>query len=86
MLVILWDPDTLLHKTVEILGSKLIPALESPERLEAILKAVRGSDHELRAIEFGSLADRERITRLLNLTSDTHDSNYLQHLRDIFHT
>ncbi|OCT49573.1 Acetylpolyamine aminohydrolase [Cladophialophora carrionii] len=84
MLVILWDPDTLLHQTVELLGSKLIPALESPARLEAILKALRTSKHELRTIESAHLQDDRRLTRLLELTSATHSPDYLQHLRDIF--
>ena len=86
MLVILWDPDTLLHHTVELLGSRLIPALESPDRLEAILQALRGSAHALHAITSSSLAAQERMTRLLKLTSETHDLEYLSHLRGIFQT
>ena len=84
MLVILWDPDTLLHKTVELLGSRLIPALESPERIETILKALRSSEHDLRTISFNSLNDDGRVTRLLRLASDNHSQEYLHHLRDIF--
>lgn len=84
MLVILWDPDTLLHKTVELLGSKLIPALESPQRLEAILKTLHKSEHDLRTVNFSSLTNDERTARLLKLTSHSHSQEYLNHLRDIF--
>ena len=86
MLVILWDPDTLLHQTVELLGSKLIPALESPNRLEAIVKAVRSSEHELRSVNFSSVAAQDQTRQLLTLASETHGSKYLEHLRDIFQT
>jgi acetoin utilization deacetylase AcuC-like enzyme len=86
MLLTLWDPDTLIHQTVELLGSKLIPALESPDRLRAILKSLHGSEHELRTLEFGSYTTQERVNRLLHLTSETHDANYLLHLRSIFQT
>jgi acetoin utilization deacetylase AcuC-like enzyme len=83
MLLVLYDPDTLLHKTVEILGSKLIPALESPARLEAILKALHSSGHEVKCIQLSKLDEATRASRLINLTSDTHASDYLQHLRDV---
>src|SRR5882757_6513637 len=84
MLVILFDPDTLLHKTVELLGSKLIPALESPERLQAILKSLRISEYEIRTVQLSALPEEERKTRVLKLTSETHGDGYLQHLRNIY--
>ncbi|KIW19000.1 hypothetical protein PV08_03290 [Exophiala spinifera] len=84
MLAILYDPDCLLHKTVEILGSKLIPALESPARLEAILKALHLSDYAVRTLHFSSLDDEARTRRLLSLTSQTHQHDYLVHLQTVF--
>ncbi|EXJ83425.1 hypothetical protein A1O1_07048 [Capronia coronata CBS 617.96] len=83
MLAILFDPDTLLHKTIELLGSKLIPALESPERLEAILKALRISEYDIRTVQDDSVRGKERIERVLNLISETHNYGYLQHLREV---
>ncbi|KAL6253397.1 hypothetical protein RBB50_001121 [Rhinocladiella similis] len=84
MLAILYDPDCLLHETVEILGSKLIPALESPVRLEAILRALRLSEHDVRTIHFSSLNDEARTTRLLSLTSQTHKHDYISHLQTVY--
>ncbi|OAL35380.1 hypothetical protein AYO20_05431 [Fonsecaea nubica] len=83
MLVILWDPDTLLHKTVELLGSNLIPALESPERLEAILKALHHSEYRSCTKQISSVREGPN-PRLLRLTSETHGLEYLQHLRDVY--
>lgn len=84
MLAILYDPDTLLHQTCELLGSKLIPALESPERLLAILKALRLSQYEIRTTQFSALNDERRTTRLIDLTSATHSHGYLQHLQNVY--
>ena len=51
-MLILHDPRTLSHQTVELLGAKLIPALESPDRVRAILRALRElSLHDVRIIE-----------------------------------
>ncbi|KAL2401525.1 Acetylpolyamine amidohydrolase 2 [Exophiala dermatitidis] len=83
MLVTLFDPDTLLHNTVELLGSKLIPALESPKRIKVILEALGISGHEIRTIRAGASCREEPKARLLTLTADTHDYGYLQHLRDV---
>lgn len=84
MLVILYDPDCLLHETVELLGSKLIPALESPARLEAILKALRLSEHDLRKVQFNAIGDGGRTASLVELMSNTHDHGYLQHLQIVY--
>ncbi|KAI1608560.1 esterase/lipase [Exophiala viscosa] len=84
MLITLYDPDCLLHKTVELLGSKLIPALESPARLEAILEALHLSEHECRKIQLSAGGDEGRVSRLTKLTSDTHNHNYLQHLQSVY--
>lgn len=83
MLAILYDPDSLLHETVELLGSKLIPAIESPARLEAILKSLHLSDHALRSIHFSKAGDKSRMARLLELTSANHSDGYLQHLQTV---
>ncbi|KIX08035.1 uncharacterized protein Z518_02690 [Rhinocladiella mackenziei CBS 650.93] len=84
MLVILFDLDTLLHNTVELLGSKLIPALESPERLEVIVKALRISEYDVRTIQLRSLGQDERTSRVTRLSLETHNDGYLQHLRDVY--
>ncbi|KAK4937453.1 hypothetical protein LTR10_021905 [Elasticomyces elasticus] len=84
MLVILWDPDCLLHETVELLGSKLIPALESPARLDAILKALHITEHGFRVVQPSAIDNEARISRVLKSTSDTHNYNYLQHLQTVY--
>ena len=84
MLVILYDPDCLLHQTVELLGSKLIPALESPARLEAILKSLHLSSYDLRLVQLSVIEDKTWTNRLIEITSTTHDSVYLQHLRTVY--
>lgn len=84
MLVILYDPDCLLHQTVELLGSKLIPALESPDRLEAILKALHLSKHDIRLVQPSATKQNDRSKHLIDITSDTHGDAYLQHLRTIY--
>jgi acetoin utilization deacetylase AcuC-like enzyme len=86
--VIFWDPNTLLHNTVELLGSKLIPALESPARIEAIMKGLRrGStdqDLELRMVNFSVTQSSDQLAQLLATASQNHSLEYLTHLRDIF--
>jgi acetoin utilization deacetylase AcuC-like enzyme len=85
MLVILFDPDCLLHETVELLGSKLIPALESPKRLEVVLKALRISgQHDLRTVQLSAQRDKDvRMARLMELASETHQHDYVQHLQTV---
>ncbi|EXJ87356.1 hypothetical protein A1O3_04315 [Capronia epimyces CBS 606.96] len=83
MLVVLFDPDTLLHQTVELLGSKLIPALESPKRLEAILKSLRISEHDVCTIRASSGDRGEGKARLFRVISESHHNGYLEHLRDV---
>lgn len=84
MLVILYDPDCLRHNTVELLGSRLIPALESPARLEAILKTLHLSEHGVRAAQSGTTKDQKLITRLLSIAAETHGQGYLNHLRTVY--
>ncbi|KAK7897589.1 hypothetical protein LTR67_004218 [Exophiala xenobiotica] len=65
-------------------SSKLIPALESPARLEAILEALHLSEHEVRTIQFSRAHNIETRTRLLKLASNTHDPGYLHHLLTVY--
>ena len=80
-MLVLHDPDTLLHSTVELLGSRLIPALESPERLQAILAALEASSHELKIIRVEPSTD---LDSLLEIITKTHDSEYIDHLKHAF--
>jgi acetoin utilization deacetylase AcuC-like enzyme len=85
-MLVLHDPDTLLHSTVELLASKLIPALESPDRIRVIVSALGASSHELRTIhvdpkstEFGSGSEF-----LADIITKTHDTGYIQHLQNAY--
>lgn len=82
-MLILHDPDTLSHETIELLGSKVIPALESPSRILAILEAVSKSQHEVKHIR---LHDSSEATfdSLIELIGQTHDQGYLGHLKNVF--
>lgn len=51
-MLVLHNPATMLHKSKEILGSQLIDALECPERIKAIVKAiVNDGTYELVVVE-----------------------------------
>ena len=84
-MIILHDRDTLRHRTVELIGAKLITALESPERITTILEALLTSHHEIHTISYRSSPVEER-DQLLALISTTHSSDYLTHLKDVFST
>ena len=43
IITILYDPQTLLHETTELLASKIKPALEYPERIKAIVETLENS-------------------------------------------
>jgi acetoin utilization deacetylase AcuC-like enzyme len=76
---ILHDPATLTHKTIELLGAKVIPALESPERISSILNFVQASNaHEIKTTTFDSNSAFGQ--ELLQILSSTHDAGYLHHL------
>ena len=78
-MLILHDPATLTHKTIELLGAKVIPALESPERISAILNSVQASNaHEIKTATFDSNSAFGQ--ELLQILSSTHDAGYLHHL------
>jgi acetoin utilization deacetylase AcuC-like enzyme len=78
-MLILHDPATLSHNTIELIGAKVIPALESPERISAILNSVHASNaHEVKTITFNSNSVFGQ--ELLQILSSTHDTGYLHHL------
>ena len=80
-MIILHDEDTLLHETVELLGSKLIPALESPARIKAIVQRIKeSSKHDLRTIT----ASQDDRTTAIELAKATHSTDYLDHIRSVF--
>ena len=74
-MLVLYDPSTLLHRTIEILGAKLIPALESPERIKVIIEAFSKSHHELRKIDFHTSTQSSKDT-LKDLLKQSHDHGY----------
>lgn len=77
-MIVLHDPDTLLHETVELLGAKVRPALESPIRIQAIVQAIQKSHHDLRQPATPSDGD---IRRLIDLVCLTHKPDYIEHLQ-----
>ena len=85
-MLILHDPDTLLHSTIELLGSKFIPALESPDRIRAIVSAVEASEHELRIIHVDQTPPNTTAgsPSLLDIVTQTHDAGYIDHLSHVF--
>lgn len=79
-MIILHDEETLLHETVELLGAKLIPAIESPARIKAIVQSIQDSqDHDLRSIT----ASQEDKDTTLELARATHESDYLDHIQNV---
>ncbi|KAF2400236.1 Arginase/deacetylase [Trichodelitschia bisporula] len=89
-MLVLHDPTTLTHQTVELLGSSLIPALESPERITSILSYLATTHHEVRTIHAPPehspsspcppATDGLDLDRLLAIT---HKADYLAHLRTV---
>lgn len=80
-MIILHDEDTLLHETVELLGARLKPALESPARIKAIVKSLRASGkYDLRTLK----ADQEDQNTAVEFAKATHDSKYLDHIQTVF--
>lgn len=80
---VLHDPDTLLHETVELLGAKTIPALESPARIRAIADAILQSNHTLENIE-SPLKSGTGLDVLFSVVRETHNRDYLKHLGEAF--
>lgn len=80
-MIILHDEDTLLHETVELLGAKLRPALESPMRISAIIRAVQASNkYDLRTIS----ASHDDQISAVEIARATHDHRYLEHIQTVF--
>jgi acetoin utilization deacetylase AcuC-like enzyme len=72
---ILHNPSTLSHSILELVGSRLIPAYESPARISSILSALSS-----RPITHCTTD----IDAALHAASKVHTADYLQHLRTIF--
>jgi acetoin utilization deacetylase AcuC-like enzyme len=81
-MLVLTDPSTLHHRTTELLGSKLIPALECPERIEAIITAVQDSSSQIRTIDFESSSESDKAV-LQELIQKSHDADYLEFLGNV---
>ena len=92
-MLVLHDEATCLHRTLEGLGAKIIPALECPERIEKILEALRDdTSHEIQVldttaliptVELDDLSTSEARTpsELEAVVTTSHNTNYLNHLR-----
>ena len=78
---ILHDPQTLLHHSVELIASKLIPAHESPDRITWILDALRETKFA-DWIEVVSLSEDE--SKWPNIPESVHSAAYITHLRTIY--
>lgn len=81
MLWVLYDSRTLLHETVELLGGKHIPALESPDRIRALVKALDTSSDAF--IELDAVDKSFEDPLLQRFLAESHESGYLEHLRTI---
>lgn len=75
-MIVLHNPNVLLHDTIELLGAKLIPALESPKRILAILSTLQESEYHVQIID-----DSEIIGNLQDCIRTTHDASYIDHLQ-----
>ncbi|RMZ88999.1 hypothetical protein DV736_g3770, partial [Chaetothyriales sp. CBS 134916] len=101
-MIVLHNPSGLLHSTVELLGAQLIPALECPERITAIVGALSASSHHtIRTINFdlsqidkqaepsdhnGPSSPSSPSPSLISFIAATHIPAYLKHLSTIFQT
>jgi acetoin utilization deacetylase AcuC-like enzyme len=82
-MLVLTDSSTLHHRTTELLGSKLIPALECPERIEVIVAAVQQeSSLELKTLCFESSPSADKAV-LHDLVRNSHDGDYLDYLSTV---
>ena len=79
-MLILHDPDTLTHETVELIGARLIPALESPERIKTILETLAECPHhEVQQLSFKSLTSHDK-KHFFIIIQKTHEAGYVDHL------
>lgn len=79
-MLILHNNDTLAHRTVELLGAKIIPALESPERITCILDTLKDSQHDVQRLSLCDGTAEERSMRI-NAVQSSHDIGYIEHLK-----
>jgi hypothetical protein len=100
-MLIIHDPWTIHHKTKEILDGQYIDALEKPERLNAILIAIKNDlvptddpngpryrhRHHLHKVKFDKNAAQLSKLEIFfrRCLWDTHDNDYLDHLRTCFY-
>jgi acetoin utilization deacetylase AcuC-like enzyme len=93
-LLVLYDRACLLHKTIELLGSSLVPAYESPERLENIHSALakHSGRFEIVEVKRQSGGNNGNVNADANANADgtldallaaSHDVGYIQHLKTI---
>lgn len=86
-MLVLHHPDTLLHRTVELLGAKIIPAMESPERISNILKALQeDGTHELHIEPYNRWSANDVFhpspqDEVKQIIISTHDPGYIRHLQ-----
>jgi acetoin utilization deacetylase AcuC-like enzyme len=79
-MLVLHDPTTLEHKTTELLGSKILQALECPERLMSILTTLKDDPaHEIQTITMEGGTPQAIL--LHSLLSASHKADYLEHLK-----
>lgn len=81
-ILVLHDPQTKLHQSVELLGHKLIPAHEAPDRIDRILDALKtasSSNWEIREIALS-----EDKPTWPEIPPTIHSPEYITHLRTIF--
>jgi acetoin utilization deacetylase AcuC-like enzyme len=79
-MLVLHDNDTLAHKTIELLGAKIIPALESPERITKILEALRVSRHNVYRVSIDSYTTQDTRDEMRRALLRDHDPGYVAHL------
>ena len=79
-MLVLHDNDTLAHKTIELLGAKIIPALESPERITKILEALKPSRHTVHRVSIDFYTTQEKRDDMRRALLRDHDPGYVTHL------
>lgn len=77
MIQLLHDEATLLHETVELLGAKIRPALESPDRIRAIVSSLEAAGREI----YSLTVSEEQALSVMQLAIATHGEDYINHLR-----
>jgi acetoin utilization deacetylase AcuC-like enzyme len=80
-MIILHDPATLAHRTVELLGAKIVDAHEDPERIVAILNALKTApQHKVLRTSFQD-SDLTHIRHVDSIINISHDPGYLRYLQ-----